>query len=234
MTREDSGGVSGGLEQAKMISLLPGTRVAVSGLKGAKVKSMNGVEGIVKKYKKDKDRYIVDFPDGPMKVQRLNLTVLPTTEQQQQQPQVFGNMDEMMEGLKGMGMPPEMLNALTLEQKKAMMLMTMKSEVVEKAKNTPGVMADSKELTEERDGVYGWKDAKDHVYLEVKNATPLTTCVLGENTLQVMTSAGGEAMLEGELFQDIDLTKSGYELRGEKLLITLVKKQPMRWLMVLR
>jgi len=192
------------------------------------------VEGIIKKYKKDKDRYIVDFPDGPMKVQRLNLTVLPTTEQQQQQPQVFGNMDEMMEGLKGMGMPPEMLNALTLEQKKAMMLMTMKSEVVEKAKNTPGVMADSKELTEERDGVYGWKDAKDHVYLEVKNATPLTTCVLGENTLQVMTCAGGEAMLEGELFQDIDLTKSGYELRGEKLLITLVKKQPMRWLMVLR
>ena len=169
-----------------------------------------------------------------MKVQRLNLTVLPTTEQQQQQPQVFGNMDEMMEGLKGMGMPPEMLNALTLEQKKAMMLMTMKSEVVEKAKNTPGVMADSKELTEERDGVYGWNDAKDHVYLEVRNATPLTTCVHGENTLQVMTSGGGEAMLEGELFQDIDLTKSGYELRGEKLLITLVKKQPMRWLMVLR
>ena len=218
--------------------LLPGTKVSISGLKGAKVKSMNGVEGIIRKHKKDKDRYIVDLPDGPMKVKRTNLTVLEnpttTTTTTKQQPQVFSNVNEMMEGLKGMGMPPEMLNSLTPEQKKAMMLMTMKSDVVDRAKNKPGVMADPKELTEERDGVYAWKDARDHVYLEVSNATSLTTCAIGENTLEVMTSAGGEAMLEGELFQEVDLTKSGYELRGDKLLITLVKKQPMRWLMVLR
>ena len=214
--------------------LQPGTKVAISGLKGAKIKSMNGVEGIINKYSAKKDRYVVELPNGPMKVKRINLTVMTTTTTTTtKQPQVFSNEDEMMERLKGMGMPSEMLTSLTLEQKQAMMLMTQKPEVIERAKNTPGVMANSGELKEEAGGLYAWKDAKDHVYLEVKNATPSTICVIGENKLQVMTGEA-EMMLEGELFQEVDCTKSGYEIRGEKLLVTLVKKKPMRWLMVLR
>jgi hypothetical protein len=218
-----------------MTSLLaPGTKVAICGLKGAGVKRMNGVEGIVNKYIVKKERYVVEFPEGPMKVKRSNIVALSESKQQQPQAkQVFSNEDEMIEKLKAMGMPPEMLESLTPEQKRAMMLMTMKKEVIEAAKNTPGVMADQAELKEAAGGLYSWKDAKDHMYMEMKGATPATTCTIGVNSL-VVTGAGGEMLLEGELFQEVNCSESGYEVRDEKLLVTLVKKKPMRWLMLLR
>ena len=215
--------------------LKPGTKIAICGLKGTKTRYMNGVEGIINKYSAKKDRYVVELPNGSMLVKRINLTVVTTTTTTTTTKpplQVFRNEDEMMERLQTMGVPLEMLTSLTLEQKQAMMLMTQKPEVIERAKNTPGVMASSGELKEEADGLYAWKDAKDHVYLEVKNATPSTICVIGENKLQVTRE--GEMMLEGDLFQKVDCTKSLYEIRGEKLLVTLVKKKSMRWLMVLR
>jgi hypothetical protein len=140
----------------------------------------------------------------------------------------------MMQGLKGLGLSEEQLASLTPAQRKEMLAMTMRSDIVQKACDKPGVIAG--DLHMEKDGLYGWRDVKTHVYLEMKldKIEGGVQCIIQEETIHIKAVENEESLLQGTLFQLVDVEKSIWEVVDRKLTVTLMKATPMRWLSVLR
>jgi hypothetical protein len=229
----------------------PGTRIQLTGLVAPAVAHLNGVEAVVEKYSSKRVKYKVVLPlQGPVMVSEENMQVVGVSEGVSEGvsgsapisggKSVFRGEEDMMESLKSMGLSAEQLSSLTPEQRKAMLAMTMRPDIVDRAKNTPGVVAASTELTMEAGGLYGWRDAKTHVYLEMSldkvEGGAQCQCHIEENNIRITSVSSGVTvtLLEGELFQSVDVTKCAWEEMDGKLVATLTKAKPMRWLMVIR
>ena len=224
----------------------PGTRIQLTGLVAPAVAHLNGVEAVVEKYSSKRVKYKVVLPlQGPVMVSEENMQVVGVSDgvsagvsEGVSGKSVFRGEEDMMESLKSMGLSAEQLSSLTPEQRKAMLAMTMRPDIVDRAKNTPGVVAASTELTMEAGGLYGWRDAKTHVYLEMSldKVEGGAQCHIEENNIRITSVSSGVTvtLLEGELFQSVDVTKCAWEEMDGKLVATLTKAKPMRWLMVIR
>jgi hypothetical protein len=226
----------------------PGTRIQLTGLVAPAVAHLNGVEAVVEKYSSKRVKYKVVLPlQGPVMVSEENMQVVGVSDgvsagvsEGVSGKSVFRGEEDMMESLKSMGLSAEQLSSLTPEQRKAMLAMTMRPDIVDRAKNTPGVVAASTELTMEAGGLYGWRDAKTHVYLEMSldkvEGGAQCQCHIEENNIRITSVSSGVTvtLLEGELFQSVDVTKCAWEEMDGKLVATLTKAKPMRWLMVIR
>eukprot|EP00603_Paraphysomonas_imperforata_P005165 CAMPEP_0114414360 /NCGR_PEP_ID=MMETSP0103-20121206/1347_1 /TAXON_ID=37642 ORGANISM="Paraphysomonas imperforata, Strain PA2" /NCGR_SAMPLE_ID=MMETSP0103 /ASSEMBLY_ACC=CAM_ASM_000201 /LENGTH=227 /DNA_ID=CAMNT_0001582497 /DNA_START=15 /DNA_END=695 /DNA_ORIENTATION=+ len=227
-----------------MSSMFPsGTKIQITGLQTAAVSHLNGVEGVVEKFSEKRQKYKVMLPQGPMMVNEVNMKPCQTevtTEGVSGSPSssgapfgqtIFRGEEEMMERLRSMGMSAEQLNNLTPEQRKAMLAMTMRADIVDRAKNTPGVMAAPTELTMESNGLYGWRDVKTHVYLEMAcdNVEGDVTCHISEDKIRISAVTSGATLLEGEFFQSVDVEKCAWEYTEKKIIATLTKAKPMRW-----
>jgi hypothetical protein len=218
-------------------TLQPGTTVQICGLQTAAVAHLNGVEGVIDHYSKKRDRYAVSLPGGPMMVCVKNMKVVPATgEAVSSLGTIFRGEEEMMQRLKAMGMSEEQLGNLTAEQRKAMLAMTMREDIIQKAQNAPGVIAPATELTMEQGGLYGWRDVKTHVYLEMAcdKVEGGVHCAIEAEKIHITEITSGATLLQGELFQSVDAEKSVWEVADGKLIVTLIKEKPMRWLMVIR
>ena len=95
------------------------------------------------------------------------------------------------------------------------------------------------EQTELKDvgGHYSWRDASDHVYLEIKTDAKDVTCNIEETSIQVSSGSSDEStiLLEGSLFQRVIVSESKWHLREDGIVaIELKKVSVMRWLMVIR
>lgn len=205
----------------------PGSTIQITGLQTEAHSHLNGLEGVVEKYSLKREKYKVVLPQGPVMVSESNMKAVGS---------IFSGEEEMMQRLKSMGMSAEQLGNLTAEQRKAMLAMTMRPDIIERAKDTPGVMSTSKELKMEKDGLYGWRDAKTHVYLEMSVDEEKTgvQCVIDKDRVCVSSVATGATLLEGALFQSVDTAKCVWEVTQGKLIATLTKEKPMRWVMVLQ
>jgi hypothetical protein len=120
--------------------------------------------------------------------------------------------------------------------------MTMRKDIIDRAKRTAGVVdsAAAAEMKVAGGGQYSWRDAPAEVYLEVNCPVAddsTVSCTIASDSLKVKQSTG-EMLLEGNLFQSVDAAKSKWEVKDSgaqrKLAITLSKETPMRWLMVVR
>lgn len=219
---------------AAMVNVLrSGTKVQICGLKSEEGSKLNGIEGIVDRFMHEQGRYAVSMPGGARMVKQKNLKVLeePPTEEK-----VFAGEDEMMDQLKRMGMPAAAMSNLTSAQKKALFEMTTRQDILEAAKARDDVVAPAVELKPATG--YSWRDASDHIYMEVPcsmTAKKDVLCTIEPESIKIASSAG-HTILEGSLFQTIDIQKSKWELdlATGKVLVTLAKAKNMRWLMVLR
>ena len=227
--------------------LQAGTKIKIKGMTTT-FKHLNGVEGTILHYNQKREKYAVDLPGGKMMVAEKDMELDKSVNGDAQESgssttsssfgSVFRTEEAMMQGLKNMGLSEEQLSKLTPEQRKAMFSMTMRSDIVEKAANTPGVIA--KELQLEQDGLYGWHDVKTHVYMEMKldenkvKGGGGVHCNIEEESIHIKAINSGETLLQGPLFQSVDVDKCIWEVVDQKLNITLVKATPMRWLSVLR
>lgn len=221
----------------------PGTKVQITGLQTAAVSHLNGVEGMVERYSKKRNKYVVSLPHGPMMVSTENMKVKEEVENGTGHKSTFGSIfrgeEEMMQRLKSMGMSEQQLGNLTAEQRKAMLDMTMREDIIQRAQNTPGVIVPSAELTMEDNGLYGWRDSKTHVYFEMTEKADGggggLHCVIEEDMIHITEITSGDTLLQGTLFQSVDVTKSVWEVTQEgKLVVTLIKAKPMRWLQVIK
>ena len=226
--------------------LQAGTKIKITGMMTT-FKHLNGVEGTIVKYNQKREKYAVDLPDGKMMVAEKNMEVSQPSDGIQESgssttSSSFGNIfrteEAMMQSLRNMGLSEEQLSKLTPEQRKAMLSMTMRSDIVEKASNKPGVIA--RELQMEQDGLYGWHDVKTHVYMEMKldkakiEGGGGVQCIIEEESIHIKAVDNDKTLLQGPLFQSVDVDKCIWEVVDNKLNITLVKATPMRWLSVLR
>ena len=217
------------------------TRIKITGMLTT-FKHLNDVEGVISHYNSAKEKYAVYLPSGKMMVKEENMVIIKEPNLIDGASSSFGSVfrseEAMMQGLKNMGMSEEQLSDLTPEQRKAMLSMTMRSDIVEKAANKPGVIA--MELKSERDGLYFWNDVKTHVYLEMKlNDEKIeggggVHCNLEEDSIHIKAVNSGKILLQGPLFQSIDTKKCIWEVVEDKLKVTLVKATPMRWVSVFR
>ena len=224
----------------------PGTKIQITGLQTAAVSHLNGVEGVVERFSKKRGKYVVMLPEGPMMVNTQNMKVTEAEDRAaiSQKPSfgsIFRGEEDMMQRLRCMGMSEQQLGNLTAEQRKAMLDMTMRQDIIQRAQDTPGVIVPSTELTMEGSGggLYGWRDSKTHVYLEMtekvgsKGEGGGFHCAIEEDTIHVTDVSSGDTLLQGDLFQTVDVSKSVWEVTPEgKLVVTLIKAKPMRWLMV--
>ena len=132
-------------------------------------------------------------------------------------------------------MPAAMLKDLTPAQKKQMLEMTQRQNILERATKLAGV--DAAYSTELKDaGVYSWRDASDHVYLEVSCGDDAkdVQCKIELDSIEI-SHGDNNTILKGTLFQNVLPKESKWELLGDgKLAITLKKVSSMRWLLVLR
>jgi hypothetical protein len=209
--------------------LRSGTKVRITGFKGEEASKMNGLEGVIDHYSEKRSGYVVSLPGGPRMVQQGNLEV---TEALGGDEVIFQGEEEMMERLKGMGMDPGVLKNLSPEQKKMMLEMTQRQDIVERAKASAGAAAPETELRLSKTGLYSWRDASEYVFLEVPNGSQ---CEIAVDEIRI-TSAGGDILVEGNLFQTVSVDVSKWELSEDKskLLVSLKKAIKMRWLMVTR
>jgi hypothetical protein len=149
---------------------------------------------------------------------------------------VFSGEKEMIERLKAMGMPPQMLKDLTPEQKKQMFEMTQRQDIIERAKQAAGIDdSASEEMKEGAGGLYSWRDASDHVYIEVKvspEEEEKCNCEITPDGISIVI--GEKKILQGSLFQKVNPKDCKSEIKDGKLSVTLVKAAKMRWLMITR
>jgi hypothetical protein len=210
-----------------------GIKVKIVGLQSEEGKSLNGLEGVIDHNSKKLDRYAISLPgmsDLKM-IKEKNLE--PIDPSSQPSDQVFSGEDDMLEHLKRMGMPPEMLKNLTPSQKKTMLDMTQQQDILERAKNAAGVDSLEEKELKDVDGRYGWRDASDYVHIEVKGCDETTSCKIENASISI--SSGKKEILKGSLFQTIDAAQSNWEVSKDgKLTVTLKKVGRMRWLMVTR
>jgi hypothetical protein len=211
-----------------------GTKVQIQGL--ANAKELNGVQGSIMSFNNERDRYKVDLPGGSRMVKKENLGVIGGTEAPEAP--VFENEAAMLAHLGTLGMNPAMLANLTPEQKQKMWTMTQRKDIVDRASATHrGANAERGTMNAAAGGLYEWKDESDHVYMEVKCEDEAKCTITADHIL--IESAGGEVILQGNLFQAVDPENSTSSVKedgesGKKLGIYLRKAAPMRWLMVTR
>lgn len=213
-----------------------GSKVKIIDLKSEEGLKLNGLEGVVDHFAHTRGRYAVSLPGKPdlKMVKEANLELLAEPESKEA---VFSDEAEMMARLKGMGMPDHMLKDLTPAQKKVMFEMSQRQDIVEQAKKAAGI--DSNELAELKEaagGLYSWRDASDHVDLEVKCEgvdTKDIKCDVKEQFIHI--SVGGKDVLKGNLFQRIIPAVSKSEITADGVLVVKLQKlSKMRWLMVVR
>jgi len=154
-------------------------------------------------------------------------------------PAVFDDEDAMMKQMKAMGMPEHMLRSLTPAQKKKMFEMTKQRDIVERAQKLVSSEKQTSELKQCEN--YAWRDASDHVYLEIRCGKERTAkdivCKLEENSIHVSVASDSEPILilEGSLFQSIIPQESGWNFQENGILeVKIQKAVHMRWLMVVR
>lgn len=212
----------------------PGTKVKIAGLESKEGQKLNGLEGLVDHYSRVRDRYGISLPGvSDMKmIKQENLQLL----EEPDAPPIFAGEDQMLEHLKKIGMPAQMLKDLTPAQKKQMLEMTQRQNILERATKLAGV--DSSAVAEMKDaGVFSWRDASDHVYLEVKcGDAKEVKCKIETDSIEIFDgSDNNKTILKGDLFQSVIAKASTWETIGDGVLaITLKKASSMRWLMVLR
>jgi hypothetical protein len=210
-----------------------GIKVKIVGLQSEEGKSLNGLEGVIDRNSKNLDRYAISLP-GISDLKMIKEKNLEPVEPSSQPPyQVFSGEEDMLEHLKRMGMPPEMLKNLTPSQKKTMLAMTQQQGILERARNAAGVDSLEEKELKDIDGRYGWRDASDYVHIEVEGCDETSSCKIENASISI--SSGKKEILKGSLFQTIDASKSNWEVSKDgKLTVTLKKVGRMRWLMVTR
>lgn len=213
-----------------------GAKVKIVGLQSEEGMKLNEQEGIIDHFSRVRDRYAVSLP-GKTDLKMIKEANLELLKDAEAPAAVFDNEAAMMEKLKSMGMPAEMLQGLSPAQKKQMFEMTQRQGIVERAKQMATI--DDEAVKELKDaGEYSWRDASDHVYMEINNtdddAVPDMKCSIKAESIQI--KAGDKVILEGNLFQKVNASESKWELQddGKKLVVTLSKISKMRWLMVMR
>ncbi|KAL3942761.1 MAG: hypothetical protein SGBAC_003105 [Bacillariaceae sp.] len=210
-----------------------GSRVKIEGLQSDAGKLLNGLEGVVDHYSTKNERYGISLPgESELKmIKATNLSSLDTAEASTA-PAVFSGEDEMIEHLKLMGMPPEMLKGLTAEQKEKMFEMTQKQSILDRAKNAIGIEKGEAEFRDV-DGVYAWKDDGDMIVIEVSGCTGKVKCDLQHDSISIQHD--NSVIVNGTLFQHIVPKESKWEeSKDGKLVVKLCKLQKMRWLAVTR
>ena len=213
----------------------PGSKVKIAGLQSKEGQKLNGQEGLVDHYSRVRDRYGISLPGvSDMKmIKEENLQLL----EEPDAPPIFAGEDQMLEHLQKIGMPAEMLRDLTPAQKKEMLEMTQRQNILERATKLAGV--NSSTVSEMKDaGIYSWRDASDHVYLEVKcGDAKQVKCKIETDSIEIFDDSDNnrKSILKGTLFQSVIAKASTWETNGDGVLaITLKKVSSMRWLMVLR
>lgn len=209
-----------------------GSNVKIHGLQSEEGQKLNGVEGTIDHYSKERERYAIRVPGCGSDLKMIkedNLKVVPKLG-------VFAGEDEMMERLKQMGMPESMLRDLTPEKKKQMFEMTQRQDIIERAKKAVGVTESETPMKDDPSGVFSWRDASDHVYVEIKSADiteeKKVSCDITPKSLCIKN--GDKVILEGNLFQTVIPKESEWAVMDGKIVMTLKKLSIMRWLMLTR
>jgi len=213
----------------------PGSKVKIVGLTSDEGQKLNNLEGIVDHYSRSRERYGISIA-GQSEIKMIKQSNLQLVEETMTGPAVFGGEEEMLDHLKQMGMPSDMLQNLTPEQKQQMFEMTQRQTILERATKLAGVDAAAVVELKEAEG-YAWRDASDHVYLEVNcGNTGKVKCKIDADQIEVVSAdTPDRPVLRGTLFQNVLPQESKWEQLGDGILaITLQKASPMRWLMVLR
>mmetsp|Transcript_9443 Transcript_9443/g.13824 ORF Transcript_9443/g.13824 Transcript_9443/m.13824 type:complete len:218 (+) Transcript_9443:132-785(+) len=217
-----------------MNSLNSGTRVEIHGLESEEGKKLNGTQGTISHFSKERGRYAVncDTSGDSCMIKESNLKAIDN---------IFEGEDAMLEELKRMGMPEKMIENLTPSQKKTMFEMTKRQDIVDKARNAVGEVASeegaTREMTTSSDGSYTWRDNKEAVYLEIKTTHKKedVQCKIEPGSICISTNDNNEILLEGNLFQKVLVNECQWKWNeGGKLCLTLQKATPMRWLQVVR
>mmetsp|Transcript_5549 Transcript_5549/g.8477 ORF Transcript_5549/g.8477 Transcript_5549/m.8477 type:complete len:226 (-) Transcript_5549:210-887(-) len=222
-----------------------GSKVRIHGLQSEQGLKLNGAEGIIDHYSTGRERYAVSLPgDADLKMlKETNIELLEAPSSLEAEAgvnAVFENEAAMLERLKGMGMPPQMLANLTPSQKKTMFEMTQRQDIVDRAKQMAGVEGskEEEEWKDSEDGQYAWQDAGSCVHLKFNsNVTDKKNvqCKITEESIEVATTQDNKMFLQGELFQIINAKESTWDLEQDgAITVKLKKKSPMRWLMVTR
>ena len=141
---------------------------------------------------------------------------------------VFESEQAMLQQLEAMGMPRQMLQNLTDEQKKAMFAMTQSPQVQARAAERAAHEEDWKLVASEG---YQWKNTRDDVFVKFQGITDgKVTCDIQPNHIKI-TTADDKTLLDRQLFQTVNVTESSWEVKGDTLAVCLRKEQaPMRWL----
>ena len=164
---------------------------------------------------------------------------------------VFAQEAQMMEHLRAMGMPQEMLQSLTPEQKQQMLAMTQDPKILAKAsaavkaqnaRAPPLAGRSGKDGGTEPvpGGAFSWKDEKAEALMEVSCAAGTEAaqvhCTIEATSIEIEVS--GIQVMRGELFQRVVPSRCTWVLESDgearKLLLTLAKEKPMRWLQIVR
>jgi hypothetical protein len=212
-----------------------GSRVKISGLESEEGQALNGQEGIIDHFSTGRGRYAVSVAgaSGLNMIRETNLELLEESADKA----TFENEAAMMERLKTMGMPPAMLQNLTGAQKKEMFEMTQRQSIVERAKKMAGVsdVDDEAAMVLTDEGTHSWRDASDHVYLEIKAELKPANVKIQLESIHV-TAEDGTTIVKRDCFQKLNVGESKWAIDKEdgKMIITLKKLAPMRWLMVFR
>lgn len=205
-----------------------GSKVKIVGLKSHEGQLLNDKEGVVDHFSKPRQRYAITLPGisdlKMVKEENLNLA---------EPEKIFEGEDEMMEHLKRMGMPPEMLKNLTSSQKKTMFEMTQRQNIIERAKKAAGIDDSSNEkFVTVGDDLYSWRDGTDHVYIQVSNCDDAITCKIEHDAIHIAKNE--KDVMNGKLFQTVIVDESTWEVKDGTLSVVLKKATNMRWLLVTR
>lgn len=227
------------------MTIAAGSKVQVHGLQSEEGQKLNGMEGVVDHFSNHRQRHAVKIPgvDDLKMIKDANLKVLESgggsTAKTTDGKDVFMDEAALLEQLKLMGMPEQMLQNLTKEQKATMFTMSKRQDILQRAKKLAGVDDNEDDKKNFQDcGHYQWKDAVDHIFIKIPNASNCTAenidCQISASTLSVAIQ--GTNVLKGNFFQEVLPMVSKGELMEDNSVfgIKLQKVKPMRWLMALR
>jgi hypothetical protein len=212
-----------------------GAKVKIIGLTSEEGQKLNGTEGVIDHWSEERGRFATSLPGGSRMIKKENLEVLEAPAET-----IFQDEEAMMKQLVTMGMPPDMLKNLTPEQKKQMLEMTQRQDIIQRAKAREGVVVRPTEFKEAAGGLYSWRDLSESVELEVPcdaKEKKDVTVTIGEQFF-VIATVGGGTIVQGTLFQKVSVEGCTWEFgegaQAGKLMVTLAKAERMRWLMVTR
>jgi hypothetical protein len=208
-------------------TLAVGTRVRIKGL--VKSKEFNGKEGSIVAYSAEKNRYAISIGGEQKMFQPGNVEMLGPSSKQP----VFANIEDMMANLEKMGLDPSIFANITPEQKQKMFEMTKAQSILDRAVATHrAANAEVGTMNPAAGGLYSWRDEKEKAYVELKCEAG-AKCDIAKDRIKI-SAVGGDEMLSGKLFQDVDVEKCEWEMKddgnGNKLMaISLFKRHPMRY-----